>query len=81
MYGATVHGYVVFERVGARARRPAQPVALAADGAAGPTILPMIEDVGATASPLSARLREVLADARELWAQTTFFVLDPNSWG
>jgi len=30
--------------------------------------------------PLDEQLRQALEDLREAWAQTTFFLFDPNSW-
>ena len=30
--------------------------------------------------PLDERLQDALAELREVWAQTTFFLFDPNSW-
>jgi hypothetical protein len=30
--------------------------------------------------PLDGRLRDALDQFREGWAQTTFFLFDPNSW-
>jgi len=30
--------------------------------------------------PFDARLEDALEDLREAWAQTTFFLFDPDSW-
>ncbi len=39
-----------------------------------------VEAVLTEPRPLDVRLSEGLAQAREAWAQTTFFLFDPNSW-
>ena len=39
-----------------------------------------VETVLTEPRPLDVRLSDGLAQAREAWAQTTFFLFDPNSW-
>jgi hypothetical protein len=81
MDGAFVRGYVVFERVAAAARHAARQDSLAQGDLGSARAEPEIEEVRETPWPLADRVRDAWADTRELWAQTTFFVLDPNSWG
>jgi len=44
---------------------------------------PVMDDVcrAALRASFGARLRDRLADVREVWSQTTFYVFDPDSWG
>ena len=79
-----VHGYVAFERLSAAdIHSPTTPVAWGAEGAPEPEAIALVVDPGGAAQgwSLLTRLRDAWADAREVWAQTTFYVLDPNSWG
>jgi len=57
-----------------RAGRPAPD----AEGAWLPS--PTVEDVRVVRSLASEQLRERLGQARRVWAQTTFYLFDPESW-
>jgi len=81
-----VHGYAAFERVVQTEFRTGRPLIARdhLDGALEPGDEPaVVDDVNGPAptGSFSARLRDRLADIREFWAQTTFYVFDPQSWG
>jgi len=77
-----LRGYAVFERVGAGAAQPARERTSSSIDPGNLRLTPEIEELGETRPwAVATRLREAWSDARELWAQITFFVLDPNSWG
>ena len=84
MYRAVVHGYAAFERVVAEIRPPERSVAASQPALAlGPDVVALIVTVDdePPSSSSAARLRDALADAREAWAQTTFYLFDPVYWG
>ena len=77
-------GYAAFEHVRDAAVHAAQPpIARRAGPAHEDEAMAVMVDPGGASEgrSLRARLRDAWADAREVWAQTTFYVLDPNSWG
>ena len=79
-----VHGYAAFEHVSAAEIHAAQQqIARRQERAPEPEAMAVIVDPDGAGQgwSLLARLRDAWADAREVWAQTTFYVLDPNSWG
>jgi hypothetical protein len=80
--GETVRGYVVFERVGTAAPQPARARPTSSIEPGNLRLTTEIEEVAETRPwAVATRLQDAWLDARELWAQTTFFILDPNSWG
>ena len=78
-----MHGYAAYEPVVSQIR----PANIAVDAepferARGcDEVAVVIDATGAPRQPLDDWLRDAWADLREAWAQTTFFVLDSNSWG
>jgi len=81
-----VHGYAAFERVvQAEIRTGRPPIARdrfdrAVDASDEPAVMDDVCRAALTAS-FGARLCDRLADVREVWSQTTFYVFDPDSWG
>ena len=77
--------YAAFARVEAEVR-PGRPLTTrqhlecGAEAGDEPAVIADISGAALMES-FKSRLRDVLADAGEVWAQTTFFVLDPDSWG
>lgn len=51
----------------------ASPAESVADG-------PPLDELRAPPRPIGRRLSERLGDLRETWAQTTFYLFDPESW-
>jgi len=74
-------GYVATERI-----VQARPRFVASDlGWSGRDVLTEGSDRSATTGstesrPLDERFHHALEDLRETWAQTTFFLFDPDSW-